>query len=68
MDEHNEGKLWLTANEHIWQLDIDTNNWEVNGLISDFAWVYGDSFPVALERQAGELQRPGYQSGLRGGW
>ncbi|NQU05130.1 MAG: hypothetical protein HQ568_03485, partial [Calditrichaeota bacterium] len=43
VDEHNEGKLWLTANEHIWQLDINTDNWEVNGLISDFDWSNGDN-------------------------
>ncbi|MBT7617012.1 MAG: hypothetical protein HN590_07000, partial [Calditrichaeota bacterium] len=33
---HDFGKLWVHTSEQLWQLDIDTENWEVNGVVQHF--------------------------------
>ena len=44
---HDFGKLWIHTSEQLWQLDIDTDNWEIDGVTQHFHTVgrhYGDGF------------------------
>ena len=37
VDKHKEGQLWMNTSGHIWQMSVDVANWDVTGLVSDFA-------------------------------
>ncbi len=41
--EHPDGELWLHTHNHVWQIDVDTDNWRALELVQDFApWNNGD--------------------------
>ncbi len=41
VDEHPDGQLWINTARHIWQLAVDTDEWEVTGRVADFNFQQG---------------------------
>ncbi|MDP8239477.1 MAG: T9SS type A sorting domain-containing protein [Candidatus Hatepunaea meridiana] len=38
VDKHPDGQLWINTPNHIWELSINTDDWEFVGIEQDFAW------------------------------
>jgi hypothetical protein len=36
--DHPDGQLWINTPGHIWQLSVDEETWEINGLTNDKNW------------------------------